>query len=275
MATGKKFGRKENPAQIGFPCAFLFFSLILANLARAGDAPGSDPKAILKQTETIYKNAKTYHGILTLVEAGKDRKGAEFTYKTTQELWYATPNRLLLRITSEGSGSAQKVPHLNLVKASDGKILTVFDGARNQYYHRAALAATNVYHIFERAMPNADAPGLTLLPPADVQGRAAYLVQTALKTPMAPASGPTLEQARKMELLRSAMPPCYAIDKQNSLLLQVTSKAGTVTQTVTLENQQVNAALSSDALIFSLPPGTIQIAPPGSAQPTPPPAAKP
>ena len=250
--------------RIAFALPVLF---VLSVAARAGEDAADEAKMILKKTEDLYKSAKTYHGTLTLREAGKDRKGAEFSFTTTQELWYAAPNRLLLKITSEGDGSAQKTPHLNLIKASDGKTLTVYDGTRSHYYQRPALSATDVYRIFERAMPHADAPGLTLLAPVIIKGRPAYLVQTALKTPAPPASGPNGEQARTRELLQNALPPRFAVDKQNYQLLQVTSRAGAVTQTITLENQTLDSPLPADALTFTPPPGAAQTAPPHAAKP--------
>ena len=227
----------------------------------------NDPKAIVQRTENVYKSAKFYHGTLTLEEAGKDRAGVDFTFKTVQDLRFAAPNRFVLRITSEGTGSAKNLPHLNQVKASDGMTLTVYDGTKNQYYHRPALKELTVYRIFERAMPRTDTPGLTLQASVNVNGHAAYVIQAPIKIPAVPVTGQTPAQTRNAELLKNAVPPHFAIDHRDFHLLQVASKVGTVAQTILLENQTIDSPLSADALAFEPPANAKQVAPGGLTKP--------
>jgi outer membrane lipoprotein-sorting protein len=219
-------------------------ALLLAGTLPLAARAADNPQDILKKMQTVYHDAHTYEGAITMKVAGKGQDGNVTTVTNVEQLKYRGPNLFSMQRSVSATGPlAPRFTNMKATLISDGKTVYNYDLSKKEYMKAAAPAKVSLERLLERMMPPSDLSKATLLPPTTVQGRPAYVINI----PIAVTAGGKEPKAFQ-----------YTIDKQNYYALKIVMVGGTSGLEIDLDGQTVGGNIPASAFVFMPPAGAVE-----------------
>ncbi len=238
--------------QIGFALAVLISANRVALAAE-------DPFQIMKKTEEVYLKAKSFQGVLQIVQAGKDAQGKMGSISTTQKIAFQAPNKFSFETTLKGTGSAQNSSGGAQSMKCDGKTMTVYMALEKKYMKQPAPPTFSIMQIIGRFLPQTQNFTPKLLGDASQGGKSAFHLQLQAQVPKDLPPSMTPEQKKQFEAnIRSSKPIEVYIEKGTYYLLSVKAQNPNITVSVDFAQQMVNRPLSATLFVFTPPPGATE-----------------
>lgn len=224
-------------------------ALPLLFLPVASHAADTQAQTILKKMLALYQNAKTYHGTITVEQAGAGKDGKSFSVTQVQEISYKSPNLIRVAVKWTGTGAAAGVSARSGVTTVDGKAAYQYIPSQKMYAKGPAQAT--LPKPFPASL-KLDLSTAKMLPGSSADGHPAYLIQ-------AQGELPATVPPDKIAQAKAALTFDFAIDKNTYYLLRFTPPKQ---KPVVLSNQTVNGPIAASVFTFTPPPGTKLYTPP-------------
>ncbi|HZT42377.1 MAG TPA: DUF2092 domain-containing protein [Chthonomonadaceae bacterium] len=246
-------------------------SLAGSQAAHAADNAGN----VLRKMATLYNNARSYEGTVTVHNGGKSPDGKKFTVTSTQHVRFRSPNLIQASISMQGTGAAARFAQGGQIITSDGHTMYRYVTAQKQYMKFPAPPRLTLMQILN--LPNFDTTTAKVVGSTTVNGHAAAEVEAKPAMPSLPANLPAQQKAQIMANMKNQWakmkPIRLAIDKQGGQILRVTITTPAGPATIDFSSQMFNPAIPSSAFTFKPPAGAKELTMPtprGPGAPGPP-----
>lgn len=231
-------------------------ALALAVLALPGVRVRADEaQDTLKKMGDLYRNAKSFDGILTVKQNGKGQDGKPVTLTTVQSVKYKSPNIFHVELKFNGTGAAAKANGQTEIINCDGKTLYQYSPAKKQYMKSPAPPNVPFPQLLQlmrlQVVPGPTTPGAKMLPPATIAGRPALVVEVRPPANSLPAQMPAADKAKIAFVFR--------IEKGTYHLIQLVMNLGAGVNDVNFGPHTVNGNIATSAFNFAPPAGTKEV----------------
>ncbi|MCW3098900.1 MAG: Outer rane lipoproteinsorting protein [Chthonomonadaceae bacterium] len=231
---------------------------VLIALTCSSPALGQKPGDIVRNMQSLYKNAKTYHGTIKQDLRGNTQQGQAFTLSQTQVVTFSRPNRIHIHIDVTGTGAAAAMNGTSKTVVSDGKTMYQYDPKKQIYARQAAPATvTPLIGAAQAALFGLDLTKARSVSNVTVGGRSAVVIEVVPDITKVP-------EARRAEFLKKVKPIDLTIDATTYALLRI--GAPSKPPVVELSNQVFNGSVSGSEFTFTPPPGAKLYTPPAGTK---------
>ncbi len=210
----------------------------------------SEAARIVKSTQDIYSNLRTFSANITAERSGKVPQGS-FTETISEETYYKAPNLFSQHVHISGTGLAAKV-HSEVITTSNGSTIIAYDPIHRMYTKNPAPKKASPIAVLQMKFNLATA---RIIGSTSLFGRPAYQVKVeAMLLP----SVAQLPKQRQEEIHKQAL-VVLTIDKSTHKLLRLFSASAGLTETI--KDQVVNGAISPAHFRFTIPAGAKEFHP--------------
>ncbi len=226
-------------------------------------APGSsfaapnEAAGVVKATQELYGNIRTFSARITAVRSGKTPKGS-FAETISEQTYYKAPNIFFQHVNISGSGLAAQVKQ-QLITVSNGSTILQYDALHKVYVKSPAPKTASPIAILQMKFNLATAH---VLKSTSMFGRPCYEIQVEAQLPA--KFPPSVTKAQLAQIHEHAK-VVLTIDKANHKLLQLYSAAAGLRETI--KGQVVNGSIPASRFHFTPPAGSKEVHP--QAPPTP------
>lgn len=220
--------------------------MLMPFAARAAD---TEAQSVLKKMLALYQNARTYHGTITMQQAGAAKDGKQYSLIQIQEISFKRPNLVRVQIKLSGTGAAANVSGQSRLTTSDGKMQYQYIPSQRMYAKGPAQAT--LPPPFPATL-KLDMTTAKMLSGTSLDGHSVFMVQ-------AQGALPPNVPADKLAQAKAALTFDFAIDKSNYYLLRFTPGKQ---KPIVLSNQSVNGSIADSVFTFVPPAGSKLYTPP-------------
>ncbi len=219
---------------------------IAGTVTTAISAQAALPEAarIVKATQDLYGNVRTFSASITAERSGKTPQGP-FSEIIAEETYYKAPNVFYQHVHVTGTGVAAKVKE-EIITTSNGSTIYAYDPVHKLYTKNPAPKKASPIAILQLKFNLATAH---IIRSTTMFGRPAYVIQVEAQLSPKVLQLPKDKQA----LVHKQAQLLLTIDKANHNLLQLYSASTGLKESI--KNQVVNGAISPSRFHFTPPAG--------------------
>ena len=253
--------RAGMPSEHGSTTLFrrtLGLTALLLSLAffPTASANAQAPKDIITKTLDVYLKATAFQSSVT-IKSGKATDAAKGSMVITQQIKYKSPNMFSIQVSATGTGpQAAKAADAGGLVVSDGKMIYQYSNKQKQYAKQAAPATLPLQTILRQYMPNPNNE-ITVLPEANVQGRATVVLAIKPKIPATATAAQKETMAKQLKTMKATQ---LFVDKQTHQILKISLAGGAAV--IEFNSQSLTPTFAPNTFAFTPPPGAKEFVPP-------------
>jgi outer membrane lipoprotein-sorting protein len=233
-------------------------AVLVALTCSSSPALGQKPGDIVRNMQSLYKNARTYQGTIKQNVSGNTPQGQAFTFSQTQLVTFNQPNKIHIQINIIGTGAVASMNGTSKTIISDGKTMYQYDPKKQLYSKQAAPPITTpLVGAAQAALFALDLTKAKLVSSVTVGHRNAVVIEVVPDISKVP-------EAQRAEFLKKVKPVDLTIDATTFYLLRIGPPSKP--PIVELSNQVINGSVSGSAFTFTPPPGSKLYTPPAGTK---------